>query len=206
MVAELDQVRAKLAVAAIALVAACDRPSSDAGGGRSALSDSPRAGVIDSILPPEEALRRFRAGSDRVERFTGATSRDDLVERFIRAVAARNVTALDSLRVTRAEFAWLIYPELAMSQPPYRQPPDIAWLLLEAGSNSGASKMIRNADRFALLGYECPDAAEMEGRVGVTAGCVVRVREGTAEKTLRLFGKVVQLDGRWKFLSLGNSL
>jgi hypothetical protein len=109
--------------------------------------------------------------------------------------------------VTKPELAYLVYPELPVSRAPYRQPPEIAWLLMQASTGGAISKLVNKAaDRFELLGYRCAVAPEIEGAVTVTRGCVVRVREDGTERELRLFGRIVERGGRWRFLGLDGDL
>src|SRR3712207_5485129 len=61
--------------------------------------------VVDSILPIEEELRRFRTDiPEAPTEFTGgATSRTALVEKFVRAVEQRDTSALAAMVQSRAE-------------------------------------------------------------------------------------------------------
>jgi hypothetical protein len=205
MVARLDQIRSELILLGLLWVAACDRPRSvDSGGsGRSGVAGA----VVDSILPRDEAIRRFRAGVDSVSRLDGPRSRDELLQRFRRGVRGRNRRALESLTVTRAEYAFLVYPDLPISRPPYTQPPDIAWLLLATSTASNINKLTTSAaSRFELLTYACAASPTTHGRVRLHSGCTVRAREQGVERPIRLFGSIIERDGRWKFLSLDGDL
>jgi hypothetical protein len=191
---------------------ACDRPSSS-DGGRSALSASDSAlratpgYVVDSIHPPAEALRRFRVGLDSVTTLSGPRTRDELVTRFMTAVGAGDRVALERLAITRAEYAFLLYADLAVSRPPYRQPPEVAWLLLSTGNLGAIDKLTRGvATRFELLDYDCPVAAELSGTVRLQRGCTIRTREAGVERLMKLFGTIVEHRGRWKLLSLEGDL
>jgi hypothetical protein len=209
----MDQVRTAVVVLALTFAAACDRPLSDEEGGRSAvaLSDSALRAqpgyIVDTIHAPEEALRRFRAGLAAPSTLDGAQSRDELVQRFIRAFERRDRGALLALTITRAEFAYLIYPELSISKPPYRQPPNVAWLLHETSNGSAIDKLVNKAaERFRLLGYRCLGEPALEGTLRIWNDCMVRVREGSAERELSLFGRIVERDRRWKFIGMDNDL
>ena len=211
--AELDHLRTKLIVLALATLPACDRPRPDSGSGRSAVTAADSAlraqpgYVIDSILPPEQALRRFRAGLDTPKVLDGLRTRDELINRFMDAVRRGDRSGLQRLAIARAEFAFLIYPELAISRPPYRQPPEIAWLLLEASNGGAIEKLATKAAlRFKLIRYECSRAAEAQGVLRLYSGCTVRVQEDGVERGVRLFGRIVERDGRWKFLGLEGDL
>lgn len=162
--------------------------------------------VVDSILPPEEALRRFRAGVAPVTRLEGPASRDELVERFLGALLARDSAALARLAIDRAEFAYLVYPESRLARPPYRQPPEIAWLTLRLASEGGLRRLLSRAPAVHPLGIVCPDSAVAEGRMRITTGCAVRVREAGATRPVRLFGRLVELDGRWKIVGFDGDL
>lgn len=161
--------------------------------------------VVDSILPPGEALRRFRAGLDSPRALAGPTSRDSLVHSFFVGVRNRDRPALESLAVTRAEFAWLIFPQSRWSSSPYRQPPDVAWMLLRANSDGGLTKLLNRAGDLHLYSYTCPDSAEREGHMRLWPRCVVHLRDGIQQRSLRLFGTIVELGGRYKFAGYANS-
>lgn len=215
MVAGLDQVRAQLMshlrnvaaglvpAAALMLLAACKAPPVPG-------ADSPRVYppgyVVDSILPPEEAMRRFRVGLEPVEKLDGPPSRAELLSRFTKAVEQSDSVALASLVVNRAEFAYLIYPESRLSRPPYRQPPEIAWLHLRLPSEGGLRRLLRRGPTMTLLGHSCPDSSVQEGRMRVIQGCTTRVRTAEGEREMQLFGRIVELDGRWKFIGLDGDL
>ena len=201
------QRRSAVLAAALPLVLlACDRP---ADGSRGASSSDPRATpgyVIDSIHPPGEALRRFRAGLVEPTAFDGPTSRDELYRRFADALRRQDGNALAGLSVTRAEYAFLVYPELSISRPPYNQPPEVAWTLLLQSSRAGYTRVLDRAPRFTLEGYQCPAEPKSEGRIRVWSGCTVSARVDGAPRTLRLFGAIVERDGRFKLASFANDL
>src|SRR3712207_7674926 len=46
------------------------------------------------------------------------------ISRFVRAVETSDTTALRDLALSRAEFAYLYYPESPLSRRPYEEPPD----------------------------------------------------------------------------------
>ena len=124
--------KALLGAAAIAALAACGSPD--------ARADLPESGrVVDSILPREEALRRFREGLAPVDSLAGgAGSRDELVAAFVRAIAAADTAAIARMAVSRAEFAYLYYPTAVEGKPPYDLEPGLMWFTLYERSNEGA--------------------------------------------------------------------
>src|SRR5215471_18682286 len=87
--------------------------------------------IIDSILPVEEEIRRFQATIAVAPSgfANGAPSRKALVARFRQALEQNDTTALTKLVIDRAEFGYLIYPTSPNAKPPYRQAPDLVWLM-----------------------------------------------------------------------------
>src|SRR5688572_26727647 len=68
--------------------------------------------IVDSILPVEEELRRFReavGGAGVTTLANGSPSRDALVRRLVQAVAKQDSADLRAMSVTAREFADLVY-------------------------------------------------------------------------------------------------
>ncbi|MEX2178471.1 MAG: hypothetical protein WD801_07155 [Gemmatimonadaceae bacterium] len=195
------------AMATVVVLAACD---SRAANDNPADSTDPRnqpGYIVDSIHPPEVALARFRERLARPAMLDGARSRDELLNRFMVAVRDTNRASLMALTINRAEFAYLIFPESRLYAAPYRHPPEIAWMMLRTGTSNGLRRlMARAAGGLEPLSYRCPAPAEVEGALRVTSKCVVRIREGGAEREVQLFGRIVERDGRWKFIALDGDL
>ena len=165
--------------------------------------------IVDSILPIEEQLRRFRAGvPDTVREFNGgASSREGLVRAFMRSLAASDTAALVRLTITRAEFAWLIYPDSPLSAPPYRLAPDLAWMQHAAASGTGLTRLLERLGGGGLQfhSFECSEGPVLEGANRVWRGCAVRFAQPDAgQKTLRLFSSIIERQGRFKILSYAN--
>jgi hypothetical protein len=163
--------------------------------------------VVDSILPTDEALRRFRAalGGDSVTRFAGGSrSRAALVEHFIDAVAHADTAELRRMAVTAREFADLYYLESPYSRPPYRQPPQLAWALIQRPSSAGLTRLIRESagKRIHYVSHTCDGQLVHEGRTTRHPDCRVVTREGLETSPPRdMFGTILEFDGQFKFLS-----
>src|SRR5262249_17367765 len=102
--------------------------------------------VIDSVHPPEENLRRFRAavGGEPATKFTGgSSSRDSLVRRFLVAISARDPIAFAGMVMSGREFAYLYYPVSPNSHPPLYQPPAEEWSLIQIPSRAGMDDLLR---------------------------------------------------------------
>lgn len=165
--------------------------------------------VVDSILPPAEALRRFQQDVANPGEFANAEpSRDALVERFIRAVESNDSLSLIRSAVHRGEFAHLIYPQSPFARSTSYQPPDVAWFQLSNGSVQGFRRTMarHGGSAMGFGGYRCPNQPERLGDLTIWRGCVLEVRVDGVRTATRLFGPIVSRNGRFKFLSLSNDL
>jgi hypothetical protein len=195
--------KALLGAAAIAALAACGSPD--------ARADLPESGrVVDSILPREEALRRFREGLAPVDSLAGgAGSQDELVAAFARAIAAADTAAIARMAVSRAEFAYLYYPTAVEGKPPYDLEPGLMWFTLYERSNEGARKVLTRygGHQMHLLGYDCGKGEHREDRNTIYGPCAVRWKTEAGDTvSVRLISKILERDGRFKFLSYANPL
>ena len=199
-----------------ALAAACARTESERSGAPAAIAPGDTARPwrqpgdrIDSILPMPEYLRRFRRGLTEPVKFQGGeTSRDALARRFLSAVSDRDTATLADLVISRAEFAWLVFPHHIYAGPPYELDPEIVWMQLTAGSAKGLS---RTFERLGETPLAFQDLTCLRDTVQVSSGpveawtsCGVRYRAGDSVLTRRLFGSIIERDGRAKLLSFAN--
>ena len=164
---------------------------------------------VDSIVPRDVELARFRAGLTEPAALTGgAPSREALVRRFMTALEHRDTSTLGGLLLTRAEFAYLYYPTNPEAKPPYDLSPGLMWFMMDGRSRQGLAHALEDRGGQALhyLGHSCTSRS-LQGENTVWAGCVVRRRQGTRDVvTELLFGPIVQRDGRYKFVSYSNKL
>jgi len=168
--------------------------------------------VVDSIFPVDEELRRFRKslGGDSAVVFNGGSpSREALVQRFVRAVAAADTNEFRAMVVHGREFADLYYPVSPYSRAPYHQPPQLAWSLIQNPSTDGLAKLLRTmgGKPITYVGLKCDPKVFHEGPITRYAGCLVRISDAKGDTTTRLmFGSIVELGGAYKFLSYTNHL
>jgi hypothetical protein len=225
----LLDMRYTLFVAAAALTAGCaarDLPAADS---FAAQRDSVRADsiararqdsinraapgyVIDSLLPPEEEARRFRAAfpGDSATAFAGGEgSREALVRRFVRSLAAADTNDLRRMVLRGREFVDIYYPGSPYASGPYHQPVGFAWRMIQDPSGVGFAKLL---DRLAghpltFVWQRCEPRVLREGKVDRFTGCLVRVVDERGDSvTKRLFGSIVSYQGRFKFLSYTNDI
>jgi hypothetical protein len=165
--------------------------------------------VIDSVVPREEALRRFREGLPPVDTLAGgAASRDALVEAFVVALERLDTAALRPLVLTVAEFAWLYYPTTPMGLPPYDLSPALMWFQMEGRSRQGIAAALaqRGGRPLAIVGHHCDGPSE-EGDNRIWAPCVIRRLQAPGDTVEeRLFGPILERGRRYKFVSFANRL
>lgn len=199
-----------------ALLAGCEaggsRSSTPRTSGPSSSAGARSAAAVDSMLPIDEQVRRFRETvRARTDTLRGAArSRDELVRRFADALARFDTVALTRMVLDRGEFIDLYYPESRLSRAPYSMPPELLWLQLRTEGADGGVRLRHafgpGAAPFRFVAYRCPSEPATEGRNRLWGSCVVR--HLTAGDTVegRLFGPILERDGRYKFVSYSNRL
>jgi hypothetical protein len=175
--------------------------------------------VVDSILPVEEELRRFRLavserGSmdgdrDPLNALTGASeSREALVQRFIKALVESDSADLRAMHLSAREFADIVYPESPYTHPPYRQSPALVWNQITMPSSSGLTRLLRRVagEPLRYVDHSCDEKPEPQGRNLIWMDCTVRTANSSGEESRRrLFGSIIEREGRFKFVSYSNA-
>jgi hypothetical protein len=167
-------------------------------------------GVVDSILPVAEQLRRFREALPPTDTLRHASpSRDALVTRWAAAIAKNDTSDLNAMIMDRHEFAWLYYPESPMAKPPYEAPPQLLWGQLLASSNKGATQLVNRfgGSRVTVSRLRCPTPPDTQGANVLHSACEARL-EAPGKQTVEgvLFGTIIERDGRFKFVGLSTDL
>jgi hypothetical protein len=164
---------------------------------------------VDSAIPIEEALRRFRARLPRPAGLEGGYPiREKLVREFVRALEGRDTAALRRMVLNPGEFAWLYYPSSPLSHPPYELSPSLMWFQLQGESEKGASRLLaeRAGQPLGYVRHEC-GSARIQGELRIYPNCALhRVIPPADTVTERLFGLVVEREGKYKFLGYANML
>jgi hypothetical protein len=198
-----------LACAALVALAGCD-PRSAGVGAAAAPRPAATANVpTASPGPRSRSARRPRASRPTSRRWRlrgGATTRDELVAGFVRAVEGADTLTLRRAAVSRAEFAFLFHLRSAAGAPP-REAPGAVWERRQAGSAAGLRRLRehRLGRPLGFRAYECDPEPTDEGRNRYWTGCVVhRAAPGGGVSAARLFGAIVERDGRFKFVSYEN--
>ncbi|HSJ08723.1 MAG TPA: hypothetical protein VK928_02390, partial [Longimicrobiales bacterium] len=164
--------------------------------------------TVDSIFPMPEMIARFQARVGTPVAglpASSATSREELVERFVRAVEDSSVGALRALRMDARQYAYLYVPTSRMTGEPYRQPPELGWLLVEQNGLKGEARVLRRFGGRSLgyRGHACGEPV-VEGTNTLWEDCTLDL--DVHDVPIRLFGTILERDGRYALVSIANDL
>lgn len=216
MVAGLDELRAQLssrssmwrraAVAALTLAVACG--DSSVGGDRRTTPATQGEG--GSPVSLDSALKLFRQELQPVTELQDAESSiAGVVTRLNRAVEQSDTNALRALVMSRREFAWLYYPTSAFTRAPTKQEPGLAWFLHLEASQKGVTRLLNQygGRPLRLASNECKAPARPDGGNKLWFDCVQHLIDEHGDTTpIRLFGGVIERNGRFKIFSYSNDL
>ncbi len=167
--------------------------------------------VIDSVFTPEENLRRFQAtvaGAPPAAFTGGARSTDDLLRRYWALLSTGDTLAMRPLIVTRAEYAYLYFPESGEGEAGI--PPAIGWELLLAQTGRGLTRALGAAGRApsSVVATVCSAVSQRAGRSTIYGPCgVVIVHPGSAARdTVWVVKTLIARDGVHKLMGLQNEL
>jgi hypothetical protein len=204
----MKRVRVPTPALAVALALAVGACAPEAGPANGAAPLETPATVVDSVLPMQVMLDRFRADVPEPRSLRGATdTRDELVARVVRALEQADTAAFVEMAVSLPEWAWLYYPSSLQARPPYELPPGMAWLAVQNNNRTG---VLRALERFGgrpltYGGYTCTEEPTVEGENNVWVGCLVTIgRQGEEPMPIRLFSAILERDGRFAILSYAN--
>ena len=214
-----DRARSAPALVALALLLACDRgvradasAHAPAAAPAAPIAAPPAAAAVRAAGddPTAVALRDFRGGLPPVDRLDGPATRDALVAAFVGALARRDTAALRALALDRREFAWLYYPSTPQALPPYALDAPTMWMMMQAQGDRGLMRLLRRwgGQPLRLVDHACAPAPQRQGpRNRVWLDCRVRLATAAGDTIAeRLFGSVLERDGRFRLVSLANPL
>lgn len=161
--------------------------------------------VVDSVIPREEALRRFREGVPEVRELSGGLpSREALAKAVAGALAAHDTLRLRDLALTKEEYAWLYYPTAAQGLPPYDLAPALYWFTL-GGRNASALHTLLDEGAVSgsrYLKHDCGTASVHEGENTLWGPCTIwSVAPRGDTLSSRALSLVIERGGKWKVVS-----
>ncbi len=195
----------------IALGSGCGPSAAGADDAYDSTAAPQSAGVVDSIFPIEEEIRRFRVTLSEHPQELAHTeaTREDLVGRFVQALETADSADFRRMALSKPEFAYLYYPTTQYTKPPYELSPALVWYRTESYSSRGLNRALQRygGQPLGYAGHACEDEPMIQGENRIWHGCVVYSRpSGSDTTTLSLFGPILERDGRFKLLSFANGL
>lgn len=163
--------------------------------------------VVDSIFPPEEALRRFQAEAAPVTELSGgARSVDELLRRYWEVLQSGDSLALRPFVVNKDEFAYLYFPESNEAENGLQ--PHVSWLLYSNNSGRGLTRALAKARSQAqpILGTTCIDRARIMGNNVAHGPCAIIRDLEQRRDTTWLAVHIIERNGVFKLLSFSNEL
>jgi hypothetical protein len=163
--------------------------------------------VVDSMLPLDEELRRFRAaiGGSRVSALRGGSeSREALVRRAVAALSSADTADLRAMTLDAHEFVDLVFPTSPFARQPYRQPVGFAWQQIRGSSTVGMRRLVRtmSGQTWRYVDHRCAPRAEHQGANTIWSSCMVRLLAPSGDTIpAQLFGSIIERDGRFKLVS-----
>lgn len=115
-----------------------------------------------------------------------------------------DTAALNRLRITAAEFAYLYYPDARLAHPPYGLSPQIMWTQISSQSDRGLQRLLARfkGKKLQIRSLDCRPPDRQNGIV--IHECGVKTASSTASQ--RLFGSILERNGRFKFVGYANGL
>lgn len=153
----------------------------------------------------EDQLAAFTADlGERPARLRGgASSLAEVGARFVTAAQERDTVAIQRIHISRAEFAYLVYPTHPQAQPPYSLPPEVMWMMTESASAKALEKIVATVGkRGAYIQDVVCEGVTSQGQNRLHSGCVAIAGEPGRGEELRIpLGLVVERDSQFKFAS-----
>ena len=137
------------------------------------------AAVVDSVVAPDVAIARFRAGLfEPTVLAGGAPTRDSLFNLALRAISERDTALMRRLTLTKAEFAWLYYPTNPQALPPYDLDPQLMWFLTLGNSDNGLREALNayGGRSLSYRGGRCEGDSSVQGSECALGTVLARLR------------------------------
>lgn len=165
--------------------------------------------VIDSVFSPEENLRRFQAtvAAPEGNRLSGgASSRDALIRKYWALLAAGDTLAMTPLIVSRAEYAYLYFPESI--EGANGMPPAVGWELIVRQSGRGLTRalFVAQSGPATIVRTVCSDTPRTMGKSTMYGPCGVVIERSGVQDTVWIAKTLLERDGVHKLLGLQNDL
>ena len=131
-------------------------------------------------------------------------SASELATAVLGALERRDVTALHGLALDEREFENHVWPDLPAARPERNMPMSFVWGDLHQKSEASLGRTLasRGGQRFSLVSVRFAGGTTAYDSYLVHRQTVLGVRDSTgAEVNLRVFGSVLEKEGRFKVFS-----
>lgn len=169
--------------------------------------DARRAGVSLAVLLVGLVVvfATLNAARSRPGPLSGTfDSPDAVASAVIEAMATRDLGRLERLALSEAEFRGHVWPYLRVSRPEVNMPFALLWGQLQQTSRGYLRQTLATVDSESLELRDVRFAGESstygDVRVHRDTELVVGDPDG-GERVVRLFGSLIEQDGRWKVFS-----
>lgn len=178
------------------------------------------AGALERTPSDQDTARERRTGPLGSLRFTAAAAPDPdphlpelgglspsaeaAARAFLGGLETGDASALEGLALSEAEFRHSVYPALPASRPERNTSARFLWELMEPRSRNSLATTLRRygGRRLALVSVDFLGQVTDYGPFRVHRETVLTLRDEDGERTVaRLFGSMVEQDGRFKIYS-----
>jgi hypothetical protein len=151
--------------------------------------------------PPASVTAKAKSGTRSLA--NAQVSPEALSRNFLKALANKDMESIKALRLTKDEFCQYVFPELPSSKMP-NVTCDFVWQQATLKSLSGLSEMYPEHQgkryEFVALRFEKGIDNYPTYKVHKETHLVVKDETGQQQE-LRLFGSILEMDGRYKLIS-----
>jgi hypothetical protein len=130
-------------------------------------------------------------------------SKEAAAQAVLDAVWTRDPEQLARLAISETEFLKYIWPTLPASAPDVGMPADRAWADQALKSRGYLAQMLaeHGGRRYELVRVTFAGPPTTYDTLTIHPEATLTVRERGAEESVRLFGSMIESDGRWKIYS-----
>lgn len=189
---------------ALVLAAACADPKT----GQADITSTARA-EGGSPYSLDSALALFRVGLEPILELENAQpSIDATVVRFANMLEQKDTATMRAMVMSRREYAYLYYPTSPYTRAPTKQEPGLNWFLHVVASQKGAARLLERygGKPVRIVRNVCTRPPRIEGENRMWDDCVQTLVANSDTTIIRLFGGILERNGRFKIFSYSNDL
>jgi adenine-specific DNA methylase len=151
--------------------------------------------------PPTTVTAKSKPGTRSLA--NAQASAEALSRNFLKALANKDMESIKALRLTKDEFCQYVFPELPSSKLP-NVTCDFVWQQATLKSLSGLSEMYpeHQGKKYEFVALRFEKGTDSYPTYNVHKETHLMVKDETGkQQELRLFGSILEMDGRYKLIS-----